>query len=209
MQAFTEIRVVPWSIRMGFWVCLGLYVLSFCLPVNLERPTDRGYSMFFMGIWAMIISVAMPLHALFNGDAQALGQMVSWWLATAPWLANPVLWFALAHYGLGNGRAAGKTALTAALFAASYMLLAGFFDPPHGLPLFRSPAYAVWIGSMVCLALFSWRLARHEDTAHLYTPEWARARLDDDSPNRSLAGASGSERITPLLARRAQTESLV
>ena len=47
----------PWMIRLGFWLCLSLYVLAFFLPADAEHPQQKGYSLFLAGIWGLIVAV--------------------------------------------------------------------------------------------------------------------------------------------------------
>ena len=156
MEQLGELRGLPRAIRIGFWLCLGLYVLSFFLPADAERTNEKGYSLFVAGIWGLMVALCALLSAI--GEGVRLSEVLHIWLAVAPWLANVVFWFALAHYGMGNGRPALRRAVWAALLATVVFLVPGSWYRPAGLPL--SPAYWVWLGSMACLALFSALLVR-------------------------------------------------
>ena len=159
MRDFKLILPLPRAIRIGFWLCLGLYVLSFFLPADAERTNEKGYSLFVAGIWGLMVAICALLSAI--GEGVRLSEVLHIWLAVTPWLANVVFWFALAHYGMGNGRPALRRAVWAALLATVVFLVPGSWYRPAGLPL--SPAYWVWLGSMACLALFSALLVRHEE----------------------------------------------
>lgn len=159
MELFREIKPTPWQIRMGFWVCLALYVVSFVLPADLDRPRMMGFGMFLSGCLGLMMAVFGPVHAIMHPEPTAWSEIGQMWLAVLPWFANPVMWFALAHFRLENGRPALRTALTAVLLASGFVLLPFVLDKTWGLSV--CPAYFAWIGSMACLAIFSVFLARH------------------------------------------------
>src|SRR5438445_778477 len=105
MELFRETKPTPWSIRIGFWMCLLLYALSFVLPVDLNRPT-AGCALFLSGCLGLMMAVFGPIHALLHPHPTAWSEIGQMWLAVSPWFANPVMWFALAHFRLENGRPA-------------------------------------------------------------------------------------------------------
>jgi hypothetical protein len=161
MRYFKEVLPPPWTIRMGFWLCLGLYVLAFLLPVDVQRPEQKGYGLFLAGLWGFMMAIWAPVYSI--GVSFKLGtEVLQIWLTVLPWLANPIMWSALAHFGMGNGRQAAGRALLAALFAAGVFLIpAVWYSPRIAVPL--SPAFLTWAGSMLSLAVFGLLLARHND----------------------------------------------
>jgi hypothetical protein len=161
MRYVKEILLPPWTMRIGLWVSLGLYVLAFLLPVDLQRPDQKGYGLFVAGLWGFMMAIWAPVSALV-GSFKGWTDVLQLWLAVLPWLANPVMWFALAHFGMGNGRQAAGRALLAALFASMCFVVPGvWYSPRIAVP--PSPAFLTWAGSMLCLAFFGLVLARHNE----------------------------------------------
>ncbi len=159
-----EIKPAPW-LKVGLWLALAVYASAFFLPMNPAEPRLTGLSVFVLGIWGLFVALLAPFYALADGlTLKSLGEIVQLWLSVAPWLANPILWVALGHYGLGNGRAACRNSLIAVALAASCLLFL-VWDSMSGylgwIP--ASPAYLAWLGSMVILLGFSWTLARQVD----------------------------------------------
>jgi len=209
MRYFKAMLPPPWTIRMGFWLCLGLYVLAFLLPVDVDRPDEKGYGLFVAGLWGFMMALWAPLYAL---DASFKGwtEVLQIWLAVLPWLANPIMWFALAHFGMGNGRQAAGRALVAALFAAAAVVVIPgvWYAPRIAVP--QSPAFLTWAGSMLCLAFFGSLLARHNERHHVpvdfeqslthwqddvsYAPQALRDRWERDDHVRRSSEAISAER---------------
>src|SRR5262245_25067720 len=167
MEMYRE-EPAPPLIRMGFWVCLGLYGLSFVLPVDLNHTGGHGLGLFLYGCFGLMMAVFGSIHALTHPQAGAWTEIGQMWLAVLPWFANLVMWFALAQFRLENGRAALGKALAASLLASGFVLLPFMLDRTWGFSL--SPAYLAWVGSMVILVIWSGFLARHERQWRSFDP---------------------------------------
>lgn len=177
----------PWTIKIGFWLALAAYLVSFVLPAQSGGPAWGGAGLFFWGICGVVMTLGHPPLVVF----------------LLPWLANPFLWFALINVALGNGRAALRMVRIAALLALSHLLVSDFSTGVLGLFFGTSPAYFAWLGSIVLFMIFSSRLARHHEQQEVLwdvdtSDEVTAQELCAAWPNHSAA-SSDSVCVSPSL----------
>jgi hypothetical protein len=178
--AFTSPR------RLGLWLCFGMYLAAFALPVRFHEAYVPGISLFLLGALGFVLSVYGLLYSLFQGPTWDIIHFV---VATLPWLANIIFWFALALYAQGHSRASLRAGVFAALLAAVVLIssnpLSGDFYKPRTefvLVQLLSPAYLAWAGSMALLVVLAGSLAwRQKRRAALWYPtaDWLAANERD------------------------------
>jgi hypothetical protein len=202
MNPYDDIK--PSSV--GFWLCLLIYLLAFVLPMELhENSYTMGFTMFWCGGVGVGLSLFGLLGALFHGFSW---DGVRFGLATVPWLANLLLWFGLALYAQGHGRASFRTALVAVVLAAGVLVTSPWWHSfsltarENVLQFLTSPAYLAWTGSMGLLLVLAGRLAwRQNRVAGLWRPtrawlaENASDAADDFGSAMAPRGTSASEEI--------------
>ena len=156
--------------RLGIWLCFGLYLSAFVLPAHVNGKYEPGVWLFLLGAVGLVLGVYGILYTLIEGLSWSNIHFV---IATVPWLANTIFWFALALYAQGNGRASLRGGLAAVVLAAVVLITSGplsgheFFGPraEHMLTQLSSPAYVAWSGSMALLVIFAAHLAWRQNRA--------------------------------------------
>jgi hypothetical protein len=191
--------------RIGFWICLAIYLTAFALPATPGRGYFPGVYLFFLGGVGFFISILSIFYMLFSGFSW---DGVYFALAVLPWLANFFAWCGFALYAQGQGRASCRAALIAVVLAGSSVLTKpwgsmSFYEPTPGLLTtteqvlahLASPAYLAWAGSMGLLFMFAGHLAwRQNRTAGLWpTPEWLAANTINDAQGFSTTTAPHSD----------------
>jgi hypothetical protein len=129
-------------VAFGLSVTVGLYVLSFFLPVTTVFDKElRGWD-------AFLVMACVP----FEDPPPTTGDLIQ---VIFEWLPNPFFWLGIVLLALRRWHAATASGIIAVLGALS--CLVDFGNRSFELGMF-GPGYYVWLASMALLAgLGCWR----------------------------------------------------